>query len=139
MAIQSMNGSFEDGCCISVSEATNRKPGLSPRIVANGGKSLAILDKHDVVCQVDHNMLANTAKHVPDVICTPSKWFSMSLVIDLYEPMKLDTIFELVKAVWEDVDRVIILNSIKVMVVFSSKEALLKVLSAGAGYTSSFC
>ena len=68
---------------------------------------------------------------VPEVTCVPCNlpWLSMSTVFNLKEPMKNNVISGLIKAVWDEVDRVISLSSIQALVVFGSKEAMVKALS----------
>ena len=62
----------------------------------------------------------------------------MSTVINLKEPMKNDVISGLVKALWDEVDKVISLSSVQALIVFGSKEAMVKVLLEKVSYAFPF-
>ena len=94
-----------------------------------------------VIATLTHNRVMDFPKKIPEVICDPcnSSWLSKSIVINRNEPMKHGVSSSPVKAVWDKVDRVIALGTIKAMVVFDSKEAMVQAVSTGVESISSFC
>ena len=53
--------------------------------------------------------------------------------------MKLVMISDLIKAVWDEIDKVFTLSSTKAVIVFGSNEAMVKAISAGVDLVFSFC